>query len=48
MRLQQQGYRIWTQAIAADITPKNRLLIGRPLDAETRDTGRERSHAWGG
>ncbi len=24
------GYRIWTQVIPADITPKNRLLIGSP------------------
>ena len=31
MRLKQQGYRIWTQSISADITPKNRLLIGEPL-----------------
>jgi hypothetical protein len=31
MRLRQQGYRIWTQSISADITPKNRLLIGEPL-----------------
>lgn len=31
VRLKQQGYRIWTQAIPADITPKNRLLIGAPL-----------------
>jgi hypothetical protein len=31
MRLTQQGYRIWTQAIPADITPKNRLLLGAPL-----------------
>ena len=30
MRLKQQGYRIWTQAIPADITPKNRLLLGAP------------------
>jgi hypothetical protein len=30
MRLQQQGYRIWTQAIPATITPKNRLLLGAP------------------
>ena len=30
MRLTQQGYRIWTQAIPADITPKNRLLLGAP------------------
>ena len=31
MRLAQQGYRIWTQAIPKEITPKNRLLIGAPL-----------------
>ncbi len=31
MRLTQQGYRIWTQAIRADITPKNRLLLGAPV-----------------
>jgi hypothetical protein len=30
IRLAQQGYRIWTQAIPADITPKNRLLLGAP------------------
>jgi hypothetical protein len=30
MRLERQGYRVWTQTIPADITPKNRLLIGRP------------------
>lgn len=29
--LEQRGYRVWTQAIPADITPKNRLLIGAPL-----------------
>ena len=29
-RLTEQGYRIWTQAIPADITPKNRLLLGAP------------------
>jgi hypothetical protein len=28
MRLQQRGYRTWTQIIPAEITPKNRLLIG--------------------
>ena len=28
--LTQQGYRIWTQAIPAEITPKNRLLLGAP------------------
>jgi hypothetical protein len=30
IRLEQTGYRVWTQTIAADITPKNRLLIGVP------------------
>jgi hypothetical protein len=28
-RLELQGYRVWTQTIPAEITPKNRLLIGR-------------------
>jgi len=27
-----RGYRIWTQTIPAEITPKNRLLLGQPLD----------------
>jgi hypothetical protein len=31
VRLEQQGYRVWAQQIPADITPKNRLLIGEPL-----------------
>jgi hypothetical protein len=26
--LRERGYRVWTQTIPADITPKNRLLIG--------------------
>jgi hypothetical protein len=30
LRLQQHGYRVWTQAIPVDITPKNRLLVGAP------------------
>ena len=30
IRLQQQGYRVWTQSIPAAVTPKNRLLLGRP------------------
>jgi hypothetical protein len=30
MRLQAEGYRIWTQTIPLDITPKNRLLMGAP------------------
>ncbi len=29
-RLRQQGYRIFTQQIPADITPKNRLLLAEP------------------
>jgi hypothetical protein len=30
VRLQQEGYRIWAQTIPAEITPKNRLLLGAP------------------
>jgi hypothetical protein len=30
LHLKQQGYRIWTQSISDDITPRNRLLIGAP------------------
>ena len=33
MRLKAAGYRIWTQAIPAAITPKNRLLIGAPHES---------------
>ncbi len=33
MRLRAEGYRVWTQVIAAAITPKNRLLLGRPEQA---------------
>jgi hypothetical protein len=29
-RLEARGYRVWTQQIPAEITPKNRLLIGAP------------------
>jgi len=29
-RLTERGYRIWTQTIPSDITPKNRLLLGAP------------------
>ena len=32
VRLEQRGYRVWTQSIPADITPKNRLLLGAPVD----------------
>jgi hypothetical protein len=30
VRLERQGYRVWTQTIPAAITPKNRLLLGAP------------------
>jgi hypothetical protein len=30
VRLEAQGYRVWTQAIPATITPKHRLLLGTP------------------
>jgi hypothetical protein len=30
-RLRAQGYRVYTQQIPAEITPKNRLLLGEPL-----------------
>jgi len=30
IRLEQQGYRVWTQTIPSEITPKNRLLLGEP------------------
>jgi hypothetical protein len=31
--LRARGYRIWTKAIPADVTPRNRLLIGVPIGA---------------
>lgn len=31
-RLDAAGYRVWTQMIAPEITPKNRLLLARPID----------------
>jgi hypothetical protein len=30
LRLEGRGYRVWTQAIPAAITPRNRLLLGAP------------------
>ena len=33
LTLQSRGYRVWTQSIAADVTPKNRLLLGMPKPA---------------
>jgi hypothetical protein len=32
IHLKQQGYRVWTQTIPDNITPKNRLLLGAPRD----------------
>jgi hypothetical protein len=29
-RLKAHGYRVWTQTIPRDVTPKNRLLLGAP------------------
>lgn len=31
VRIQQEGYRVWTQTIPAEVTPKNRLLLASPL-----------------
>ncbi len=31
VRLEQRGYRVWTQTIPATITPKNRLLLAAPI-----------------
>lgn len=36
-RLREGGYRVWTQSIPDAITPKNRLLLGAPLDAPSSD-----------
>jgi hypothetical protein len=30
-RLEARGYRVWAQTIPAEVTPKNRLLLGAPL-----------------
>jgi hypothetical protein len=40
MRLKSAGYRIWTQTIPAAITPKNRLLLGAPIETADGDAGR--------
>ncbi len=34
LRLEQCGYRVWTQTIPAAITPKNRLLLGVPAEVD--------------
>ncbi len=36
MNLESRGYRVRTQTIPAEITPKNRVLIGLPPDAQRR------------
>jgi hypothetical protein len=33
-RLEGDGYRVWTQAIPAAITPKNRLLLAAPISGD--------------
>lgn len=38
VRLEQRGYRVWTQTIPADVTPKNRLLLGAPSTPEHLST----------
>jgi len=39
VRLTQHGYRVWTQMIPAEITAKNRLLLGAPaLSGESNTT----------
>jgi hypothetical protein len=40
VRLEQRGYHVRTQAIPADITPKNRLLIGVPEGRGARSPSR--------
>ena len=34
VRLQSRGYRVWTQSIPAEITPKNRLLLAEPASQQ--------------
>jgi hypothetical protein len=35
--LSEQDYRIWTQTIPPEITPKNRLLLGAPRERNVAD-----------
>jgi hypothetical protein len=35
VRLEREGYRVWTQTIPADITPKNRLLLAAPTQGHS-------------
>ncbi len=36
-RLSHNGYRVVTQSISSDITPKNRILLGIPLEQDSKD-----------
>lgn len=38
VRLEARGYRVWTQTISGDITPKNRLLLGLPAGSGIPDS----------
>ena len=40
LTLRSRGYRVWTQTIPAEITPKNRLLLAAPATEETGFTRR--------
>ena len=40
LTLRSRGYRVWTQTIPAEITPKNRLLLAAPGTEETVFTQR--------
>lgn len=39
-RLAGEGYRVWTQTIPGDVTPKNRLLMGEPGEGGRGAMGR--------
>ena len=43
VRLEQQGYQVWTQTIPSAITPKNRLLLGAPLTGEKGEGRRHKA-----
>jgi hypothetical protein len=38
VRLNARGYRVWTQTIPSEVTPKNRLLLGKPIGFTTENT----------
>jgi hypothetical protein len=41
VRLEQRGYRVRTQTIPPEITPKNRLLLGERLQTSTATANTE-------